>query len=173
MSSVIENIDDEVLAVKYLFSWNVWQNWKVIAAFFPKQRRISNFHSDRTHTNITRNFVCNISHVAPKKELEMWANAQRDGRPAEYRWRPVFNTAKFGWRPLLQCHAVTLPRCETRWNLQGCPKLPDRSHPLVGRSSPYCGDMWRRYCCLTSFFPIVDMWLSCEDIARQSCAMVP
>jgi len=30
----------------------------------------------------------------------MWANAQRDGRPAEHRWRPVFNAAKFGWRPL-------------------------------------------------------------------------
>ena len=27
--------------------------------------------------------------------------------------------------------------------------------------------------CLTSFFPIVDMCLSCEDIARQSYAMVP
>jgi len=25
-----------------------------------------------------------------------WANAQRDGRPAEYRWRPLFNAAKFG-----------------------------------------------------------------------------
>jgi len=24
----------------------------------------------------------------------MWANAQRDGRPAEYRWRPLFNAAK-------------------------------------------------------------------------------
>ena len=21
----------------------------------------------------------------------MWANAQRDGRPVEYRWRPLFN----------------------------------------------------------------------------------
>jgi len=31
----------------------------------------------------------------------MWANAQRDGRPAEYMWRPLFNAAKFGWRPLL------------------------------------------------------------------------
>jgi len=31
-----------------------------------------------------------------KQKLEMWANAQRDGRPAEYRWRPLFNTAKFG-----------------------------------------------------------------------------
>ena len=25
--------------------------------------------------------------------LEMWANAKRDGRPAEYRWRPLFNAA--------------------------------------------------------------------------------
>jgi len=29
-------------------------------------------------------------------QLEMWANAQRDGRPAEYMWRPLFNVAKFG-----------------------------------------------------------------------------
>jgi len=29
-------------------------------------------------------------------KLVMWANAQRDGRPAEYRWRPLFNAAKFG-----------------------------------------------------------------------------
>jgi len=29
-------------------------------------------------------------------ELEMWANAQNDGRPAEYRWRPLFNAAKCG-----------------------------------------------------------------------------
>jgi len=26
----------------------------------------------------------------------MWANAQRDGRPAEHRWRPLFYAAKFG-----------------------------------------------------------------------------
>jgi len=34
--------------------------------------------------------------VAKEEKLEMWANAQRDGRPAEYRWRPLFNAAKFG-----------------------------------------------------------------------------
>jgi len=103
----------------------------------------------------------------------MWVNAQRDGRPAEYRWRPLFNAAKFGWCPLLQCRAVMLPRRETCWNLQGCPKLANRSQPLVGWSSLYYQDMWRRYCCLTCFFPIVDTCLSSEDIARQSCAMVP
>jgi len=27
---------------------------------------------------------------------KMWANAQRDGRPGEYRRRPLFNAAKFG-----------------------------------------------------------------------------
>jgi len=26
-----------------------------------------------------------------KEELEMWVNAQPDGRPAEHRWRPLFN----------------------------------------------------------------------------------
>ena len=103
----------------------------------------------------------------------MWTNAQRDGCPAEHRWRPLFNAAKFGWRPLLEYRAVTLPRRETRWNLQGCLKLPDRSQSLVGRSSRYCEDMWRTYRCLTSFFPIVDTCRSCEDIARQSCAMMP
>ena len=30
-----------------------------------------------------------------KHQLE-WANAQRDGRPAKYRWRPLFKAAKFG-----------------------------------------------------------------------------
>ena len=74
----------------------------------------------------------------------MWANAQCDGCPAKYRWRLLFNAAKFGWRPLLECRAVTLPRRETRWNLLGCPKLANRSQPLMGRSSPYGEDMWRR-----------------------------
>jgi len=47
-------------------------------------------------------------------------------------WRSLFSTAKFGWRRVLECLAVTLPRRETRWNLQECPKLPNRSQPLVG-----------------------------------------
>jgi len=101
----------------------------------------------------------------------MWANAQHDGRRAKHRWRSLFTAV---WlTPTTRCRAVTLPRRETRWNLQGCPKLVNRSQPLVDRSSPYCGDTWSTYWCLTSFFPLVDMCLSCEDIARQSSAMVP
>jgi len=49
----------------------------------------------------------------------MWANAQRDGRPAKYRWRPVLSVAKFGSRPLLECRAVTLPIGERKtWRMQ-------------------------------------------------------
>jgi len=36
------------------------------------------------------------THAAMNTKLEMWANAQRDVRPAEYRWHPLFNATKFG-----------------------------------------------------------------------------
>jgi len=71
----------------------------------------------------------------------MWANAQRDGRPAEHRWRPLSNAAKFGWRPLLECRAVTLPRRETRWNLLGEPQTPERISAVSG---PTFTILWRR-----------------------------
>jgi len=54
----------------------------------------------------------------------------------------------------------------------GVPQTRQRISSLVGRSSPYYHDMWRTYCCLTSF-PIVDICLSSEDIVRRICAMVP
>jgi len=87
-----------------------------------------------------------------ERRTRMWANAQRDGRPVEYRWRPLFNAAKSGWRPLLECRAVTLPRRESRWNWKGCPKLANRY--IVARSSPYYEDMWKRYRCLTIYFKL-------------------
>jgi len=86
---------------------------------------------------------------------------------------PSVQRRKVCLTPTTRCHAVTLPRREIRWNLQGCPRLLDRSLPLVGLSLPYYDDMWRTYCCLTSFSPIVNTCLSCEDIAWQRCAMVP
>jgi len=127
----------------------------------------------------------------------MWANAQRDGRPAEYRWRPLLNAAKFCSCSVLKCRAVMLPigecktwrtqsefctckillrskKCiyslpaqvtpkhratfdslplsdviavtkplrESRWNLLGCCKPANGSQLLVGRSLPYCEDMY-------------------------------
>ena len=44
----------------------------------------------------------------------MWANAQRDGRPAKYRWRPLFNAAVWLTPTTIECRAVTLPRRESR-----------------------------------------------------------
>ena len=76
----------------------------------------------------------------------MWANAQRDGRPAEYRWRPLFNAALW----LTPTTRVTCSNAAKKRNplkFAGVPKLTKRSQPLVGRSSPYCKDMWGRYCC--------------------------
>jgi len=60
--------------------------------------------------------------------------------------------AKFDWPLVRDVTPVMKARCETRGNLLGCPKLQNRSQPLVGRSSSYCEDMWRRYCCLTRLF---------------------
>jgi len=37
-----------------------------------------------------------VSAIGKKLVILGWANAQRDGHPAEYRWRPLFNAAKFG-----------------------------------------------------------------------------
>ena len=85
---------------------------------------------------------------------------------------PSVQCRKVWLTPTTRCRAVTLTRRQTSGNLQGYPKLVNRSQPLVGRSSPYCEDIWGTYCCLTSFFLIVDTCLSCEDIVRKSCAMV-
>ena len=104
----------------------------------------------------------------------MCASAQCDGRPAEYRWRPLFNAAV--WltpTTRVRCSNTAKARNPLKFAGVGCPKLRNRSQLLVGWSLPYHEDMWGRYCCLRSFFPIVDMYLSCEDIAQQSCVMVP
>ena len=56
-----------------------------------KNRKMARL-TDRHHKtlSILPNKTANII------KIEMWANAQRHGRPAEYRWRPLFNAAKFG-----------------------------------------------------------------------------
>jgi len=50
------------------------------------------FHGLVIPTFNMRLFLDNL-HTQPTRNV---ANAQRDGRPAEYRWRPLFNAAKFG-----------------------------------------------------------------------------
>ena len=150
---------------------NLFQSKNAMMSIFCKRQSVDWL----TVSYPTRYKIGHFADVLPNQSLgsvlkklkltqtRMWANAQRDGRPAEYRWRPMFNAAVW------LCSNAAKTRDPLKF---GCPKLTKRSQPLVGRRSPYCDDMWGRYCCLTSFFPIVDACLNCEDIARQSCAMV-
>ena len=58
----------------------------------------------------------------------MWADAKRDGRPAEYQWRPLFNVAKFGWRRLLDAVQPCSNAAKTRNPLKfaGVPQTNER-----------------------------------------------
>jgi len=75
-----------------------------ISVFLTQYRRVMDGRTD----------IGKIQYILHTKLIttRMWANAQRDGRHAKYRWHPLFNATKFGWRPLLNCRAVTLPRRE-------------------------------------------------------------
>jgi len=104
----------------------------------------------------------------------MWANAKRVSRPAEYTWHPLFNAGKFGWRPILECRAVRLPRRETRWNFAGVPQTNETISAVSGPKFTILWGHMDEVLLLNKFFPTVDKCLSCEDIARQIVrAMVP
>ena len=114
-----------------------------------------------------KNLIC-----SKQVRLEMWANAQFDGRPAEYRWRPLFNAAKVCWRPLLDPCSNT---AKTRNQLKFA-GVPQTNETISAASRPKFTILWGHMediLLLNKFFPIVDTCLSCEDIARQNCAMVP
>ena len=42
---------------------------------------------------LIKSALCSRTHQGNLKPTRMWANAQRDGHPAEYRWHPLFNAA--------------------------------------------------------------------------------
>jgi len=54
--------------------------------------------SNYTHVNANVMTVKDMLCLQLKflNKTRMWANAQRDGRPAKHRWRLLFNAAKFG-----------------------------------------------------------------------------
>jgi len=105
----------------------------------------------------------------------MWANAQRDGRPAEHRWRPLFNAAVWltPTTRVLCSNAVKTQQTQNPLKFAG---VPQTTEPISAVSGPTFAMLWghvEEILLLNKFFPIVDTCLSCEDIARQSCAMVP
>jgi len=58
---------------------------------FPKEEQPEQLH-DNAQPRRLGDFPTACNAVSTR----MRANAQRDGRPAEYRWRPLFNAAEFG-----------------------------------------------------------------------------
>jgi len=106
------------------------------------------------------------------KKLEMWANAQRDGRPAEYRWRPLFN-AEFWMMPTTRVSCSNAAKTRNPLKL---PEVPQTNETISAASGPNFTILWRHVeeiLTLNKVFPIVDTCRSCEDIVRQSCGMVP
>jgi len=57
--------------------------------------------------------------------------------------------------------------------LAGVPQTTGSISAASGPKLTILRGLWRRYCCLTIFFSDVDTCLSCEDMVRQICAMVP
>jgi len=97
----------------------------------------------------------------------MWANAQRDGRLAEYRWRPLFNDAKFGWRRLPCSNAAkTRNPLKFAW-------VPQTRQRISAASGPKFTILWEHLGEILLFKNFVDTYLNYEDVARQNCAMVP
>ena len=96
----------------------------------------------------------------------MWANA-------EYRWRPLFNDAKVWLTPTTKVPSSNAAKTPNPLKFAGVPQTPE---PISAVSRPkftiLLGHV-EETLLLNKFFPIVDTCLICEDIARQSCTMVP
>ena len=65
--------------------YSEWARFNIPFNARSSQRRVVPDNCTITDTQLTKT-----------KKTTMWANAQRDDRPAEHRWRPLFNAAKFG-----------------------------------------------------------------------------
>jgi len=58
-------------------------------------------------------------------------------------------------------------KTRNRLKFAGVPQTRQQISAVSRPKFTICEDVWRKYRCLTSFFPIVDICLTCEDIARQ------
>ena len=68
----------------------------------------------------------------------MWANAQRDGRPAEYRWRPLFNAAVW----LTPTTRVPCSNAAKTRNPLKLPGVPQTNETISAASGPKFTILW-------------------------------
>ena len=100
----------------------------------------------------------------------MWANAKHDGRPDKYWWRCLFNAAVW------LTHTTRVPcsnaaKTRNQLRLAEVPQIRQQISAVSGSKFTILRGHVEEV--LNKFFPIVNTCLSCEDMARQSCAMVP
>jgi len=69
------------------------------------------------------------------------------GRNAEHRWRPPFNAAVW-LTPTSRVPCSNTAKTRNPLKFAGLPQTRQQ----ISAGSSYYEDMWRRYCCLTSFF---------------------
>ena len=101
----------------------------------------------------------------------MWANAQRDGHHAKYRWRPLLNATVW----LTPTTRVPCSNAAKTRNPLELPGVPQTNEKISAASGLKFTILWRHVgdiLLLNTFFPIVNTCLSCEDIAGQSCGIV-
>jgi len=96
-------------------------------------------------------------------------------------WSSILATAELvttwteseSWKKVITRMWANAQRAGHPLKLAAVPQTPEPISAVSGPKFTILWDIWRIYCSLTSFFPIVDTCLSCKDIARQSCVMVP
>ena len=73
-----------------------------------------------------------------KKELEIWANAQRDGSPAERRWRPLFTPQSLAdAHYYMPCSNVTMTRNQLKFG-----GVPQSNETISAASGPKFTILW-------------------------------
>ena len=82
------------------------------------------------------------TYVRKQLKLEMWANTQRDCRPAEYRWRPLLNVAVW----LTPTTRVPCSNAAKTRNPLKLSDVPQTNETISAASGPkftilWCGDM--------------------------------
>jgi len=93
----------------------------------------------------------------------MWANAQRDGHPAEYRWRPLLNAAVW-LTPTTRVLCSNAAKMRNQLKLAGVPQTNETMSAASGRKFTILWGHVEEILLLNKFFPFVNTCRSCEDI---------
>jgi len=94
----------------------------------------------------------------------VWADAQHDGCDAEYRWRPLFTPT-----PTTTVPCSNVAKMQNPLKFVGLPQTPELISAVSVPKFTILRGHVEDILLLNKFFPIVDICLSCEDTAQQSC----